>query len=264
MTRIAVVTGANSGIGFETCRQLLADGWQVFGVDLAVTALAPLVPIHPARLFPVACDVADEAAVAAAFESIGAAAPVIEALICSAGVLRTSPLISMPTAEFDLLFAVNTRGPWLCAKAAYPLLKAGARENSPAKIVMLASIAALRPKVGGGAYAASKAALNRLVRVMSVELGLEHFRVNAIAPATVDTPMIRNAMQGDAGSGYKPSGTSPIGRISNASDIVDVIRFLLSPAANTINGAMIPVDGGTSSAFVATGLLPATTEPAKG
>ena len=122
---------------------------------------------------------------------------------------------------------------------------------------MLASIAALRPKIGGGAYAASQAALERLVRVMAVELGGEHIRVNAIAPATVDTPMIRNAMKDDAPFGYRLSGTSPLGRIATPADIVGVIRFLLTPASNYINGAMIPVDGGTSAAFVGGGSLDA-------
>ena len=86
---------------------------------------------------------------------------------------------------------------------------------------------------------------------MAVELGGEHILVNAVAPATVDTPMIRNAMQGNDPSGYRASGASPLGRIATPSDIVGVIRFLLTPASNYVNGAMIPVDGGTSAAFVA-------------
>lgn len=254
MASTAVVTGADSGIGFETCRQLLAEGWRVFALDLSTTALTSLSEGEGgARLVSIECDVRREESVARAFGEIGRAAPALDALICSAGVLRTSPLLSMATADFDLLFAVNTRGPWLCARAAYPLLKAAARSDAPARIVMLASIAALRPKVGGAAYAASKAALHSLVRVMAVELGGEHIRVNAVAPSTVDTPMIRNAMKGDDPSGYRASGTSPLGRISTPSDIVGVIRFLLTTASNYVNGAMIPVDGGTSAAFVAGG-----------
>ena len=254
MLPTAVVTGANSGIGLETCRQLLAEGWRVFALDLSTAALTVVGEDSGDRLATLECDVSREDSVARAFGEIAHAAPALDALICSAGVLRTSPLLSMATADFDLLFAVNTRGPWLCARAAYPLLKAAARVDAPARIVMLASIAALRPKVGGGAYAASKAALGRLVRVMAVELGGEHIRVNAVAPSTVDTPMIRNALKGDDPSGYRASGTSPLGRISTPSDIVGVIRFLLAPASNYVNGAMIPVDGGTSAAFVAGGL----------
>jgi NAD(P)-dependent dehydrogenase (short-subunit alcohol dehydrogenase family) len=83
---------------------------------------------------------------------------------------------------------------------------------------------------------------------MSVELGKQNIRVNAVAPATVDTPMIR-AVTGDGRSGYKSSGASPLGTVATPEDIVPVIKFLLTPGSNYINGTMLTVDGGTSAAF---------------
>jgi NAD(P)-dependent dehydrogenase (short-subunit alcohol dehydrogenase family) len=252
MSGVAIVTGANSGIGFECCRQLLARGWTVHALDLRTDALAA---VHADALHPRLCDVANAASIDHAMRDIAAISPHVDALICSAGVLRTAPLADMPDDEFDLLFAVNTRGPWRCVKAALPLLSAQASAAQPARIVMVASIAAWRPKVGGGAYAASKAALNLLMRVLAVELGPAHVRVNAVAPGTVDTPMIHAALAAQQGGGYRASGQSPVGRIAEPRDIADVVLFLLGDGARYVNGAMIPVDGGTSAALV-TGNLP--------
>jgi len=238
-----VVTGAASGIGQACAQHLLADGYRVFALDRNTQDAVD------GQLTTIACDVGDEQSVAAAFEKIGRSAPAIDALVCSAGILRMGSLLDMSTEDFDAVFRVNTRGPWLCAKYARPLLQASARADNPSKIVMLGSIASLRPKVGGGAYAASKAALSRLVRVMAVELGHEHILVNAVAPATVDTPMIQAALKPDSGLPYKASGVSPLGRVAQPADVVAAIKLLLSPGANYITGTLIPVDGGTSAAF---------------
>jgi len=241
-TRHVVVTGAASGIGRQCCAQLAAEGWSVHPMDIvhddAVDGRAII-----------RCDVRDETSVASAFAEVARRTPRLDALVCSAGVLRMAPLVEMAAADFDAVFAVNTRGPWLCAKAALPLLEASARRDAPARMVMLASIAAVRPKVGGGAYAASKAALARIVAVMAVELAARHVLVNALAPATVDTPMIAQARRG-AATRYRPSGESPLGRIATPADIANAVSLLLDPRANYVTGAFIPVDGGTSAAYV--------------
>ena len=111
MVPTAAVTGAGSGIGYETCRQLLVQGWRVFALDLSPAALASLMlpSENRARLVSIECDVRCEESVTRAFGEIAGAAPALDALICSAGVLRTASLLSMAPADFDQLFAVNTR-----------------------------------------------------------------------------------------------------------------------------------------------------------
>jgi NAD(P)-dependent dehydrogenase (short-subunit alcohol dehydrogenase family) len=247
-SKTAAVTGAGSGIGRETCRALLAGGWRVFALDVAQVSLdtlaadmAGLGELHILR-----CDASDAASVNAAFAVVRHDTPRLDALICSAGVLRTGPLLDMSVEDFDQVFAVNTRGPWLCAKAAAPLLRAGASAAEPARIIMVGSISALRPKVNGGVYAASKSALSRLVRVMAVELAADHILVNAVAPGTVDTPMVAAA----GVAGYRPSGVSPLGRVAQPADVTAVMLMLLRPEMNYVTGTWIPVDGGTSAAFV--------------
>jgi len=152
--------------------------------------------------------------------------------------------------EFDRVFAINTRGTWLCARAAFPLLKAAAVPGSPARVVFLSSIAALRPKISSGAYAASKAAVSQLTRVIGVEWAEHGILVNALAPGTVDTPMIHAVSDPAKAGRYRPSGASPVGRIATPDDVVDVIGFLLSDSARYVTGTTIPVDGGTQAAFV--------------
>lgn len=249
------VTGAASGIGQAAARRLLRLGWTVFGLDSARAGLDVTAAelAADARFKPILCDVTDASAVVAAFADIGFVAPALDALVCCAGVLRTGPLESMHVDDFDALFAVNTRGTWLCAKEALPLLRKAARPDDPARVVLLSSVAALRPKVSGGAYAASKAAVSQLCRVMAVEWAASGVLVNALAPGTVDTPMVRSVVSGGAAQGYRPSGISPVGRIAAADDVVDVIVFLLSDAARYVTGTTIPVDGGTQAAFVPPG-----------
>ncbi len=248
MAQAAVITGAASGIGLAAARRLLDQGWRVFGLDLpqALAAVAPSTD----RFTPIACDVTDAARVAAAFAEIATTTPTLDALICCAGILRTGPLATMAVETFDQVFAVNTRGSWLCARAALPLLTRAASAEKPARIVFLSSVAALRPKIDSGAYAASKAAVSQLTRVLGAELGASHVLVNALAPGTVDTPMIHAVSDPAKVGRYRPSGNSPLGRIAQADDVVDVIGFLLSDAARYVTGATIPVDGGTSAAFI--------------
>jgi NAD(P)-dependent dehydrogenase (short-subunit alcohol dehydrogenase family) len=253
MARTVAITGAASGIGLAAARRLLAEGWSVFGLDRTPAPLAAAAEVfapHWQRFTPVVCDVTDAARVAAAFTEIGQAAPALNALICCAGILRTSPLESMAVEDFDQLFAVNTRGTWLCARAALPLLRRAATSDDPSRVVLLSSVAALRPKISGGAYAASKAAVSQLCRVMAVEWAPGGVLVNALAPGTVDTPMVRAVSDPANAQGYRPSGVSPVGRIAQPEDVVDVIGFLLSDAARYVTGTTIPVDGGTQAAFV--------------
>jgi NAD(P)-dependent dehydrogenase (short-subunit alcohol dehydrogenase family) len=253
MSAIAAITGAASGIGLATAQKLLSEGWTVFALDISETQLAAAcetLSAHADRLVTLACDVTSSAQIETAFAQIKARHDNINALICCAGVLRLGALEIMAVEEFDLVFSVNTRGPWLCARAALPLLRPAAAAGQPARIVLLSSIAALRPKIGGGAYAASKAALSQLTRVLAVECAASGVLVNAIAPGTVDTPMIHGIGDPERSGRYRPSGASPLGRVAVADDVASVVWFLLGDDARYITGTTIPVDGGTTAAFV--------------
>ena len=253
MTKSAAVTGAASGIGQAACRRLLEAGWIVFGLDNArgrLDAVAEGFGAYRDRFRPVLCDVADAARVTAAFQEIG---PTLNALVTCAGVLRTALMEDMTIEDFDLVLTVNTRGTFLCAQKALPLLRAGATADNPSRVVMLSSLAALRPKIVSGAYAASKAAVSQLCRVMAAEWAPSGVLVNTLAPGTVDTPMVAAMADPAASKGYRPSGVSPVGRIAQPDDVVDVMMFLLGDGARYVTGTTIPVDGGTQAAFIPPG-----------
>ncbi len=237
--KTAVVTGSASGIGKAACRRLVSSGWRVFGLDIDAQEAAGFEEVY--------CDVKDSRSVAAAFAGIEGA---IDALVCCAGVLRTGLMESMSVEDFDLVLNTNLRGTFLCAQTALPALRRAAAPDAPARVVLLSSIAALRPKVVSGAYAASKAGVSQLCRVMAAEWAPMGVLVNALAPGTVDTPMVRAVSDAAIGKGYRPSGVSPVGRIAQPDDVVDVMMFLLSDAARYVTGTTIPVDGGTQAAFI--------------
>ena len=174
----------------------------------------------------------------------------INALIACAGVLKLGTLEDMSTEDFDAVFDINVRGLWLSAREALPFLKNAASRGELSRVILLSSVSALRPKIDSGAYSASKAAVSQLTRVLSVECAKYGITVNAIAPGTVNTPMVNKKSTPQSQGNWRPSGPSPLGRIAEPSDIANVIEFLLSKEASYVTGTTIPVDGGTQAAFI--------------
>ena len=257
MTNIAAITGAASGIGRGTARRLLEEGWTVAALDVDKAGLEAVRTDFAAfgdRLHVLACDVASVESVTGAFREISRRFGRLNGLVCSAGLLRIGALDAMAVEDFDQLFAVNVRGLWLSAREAMPLLKTAGAEGQLARVVFLASISGIRHKIDSGAYAATKAAVIALTKVMAVECAPHKVLVNAVAPATVDTPMVRPHLNPGGNTRYRTSGASPLGRIAQPEDVAAVISFLMSKDAGYVNGTVIPVDAGTVAAFVPPGV----------
>ncbi|MGH8787459.1 MAG: SDR family NAD(P)-dependent oxidoreductase [Cupriavidus necator] len=250
-TKVAVVTGGASGIGRCVIEKLLAERWQVWALDVSVERLGQMAQELGAgeRLRVLGCDVADATGVERAFGAIRSETAGINALVCSAGVIRPGPLAEHPPSDLDLMLAVNVKGPWLCVREALPALRQDASVDNPARIVFVGSVAGMAPKVGSGFYGATKSALHVLANVFAVELAPSGITVNVVAPGTVETPMLEQVVGATAASGYRPYGTSPLGRIAQPDDVAGAILYLLSDAARYVNGAILPVDGGTRAAL---------------
>ena len=250
--KTAIVTGAASGIGRRTVERLIDAGWSVWALDLSIESLEKQASTLGAggRLKVHNCDVSSPESTSVAFAAVAKAVRNVDALICSAGVLRIGSMEESESADVDLMFDVNVKGPWLCVCAALPMLRMDASTTMPSRVVIVGSISGIRPKAGAGFYGASKAAVHVIAGVMAVELAPSGILVNVVAPGTVDTPMIEAARKVHTASGYQPSGESPLGRIAQPDDVVDVIEFFLGDAAKYVTGTVLPVDGGTRAAFV--------------
>jgi NAD(P)-dependent dehydrogenase (short-subunit alcohol dehydrogenase family) len=252
--KTAVVTGGASGIGQCTVDRLLREGWKVWALDVSKQSLAA----QAARMGAAGdytglhCDVAAPNSVKKALNAVSKEVAQLDALICCAGVLRVASLEDHSPDDVDLTLGVIVKGPWLCVREALPLLRKRGNVADPARVVIVGSIAAMRPKVGTGFYAAAKSALHTIAGISAVELGPSGITVNTVAPGTVDTPMVRGTVSADPKSGYKPSGASPLGRIAQPDDVTDAIMYFLGDLSKYVNGAVLPVDGGTRAAFLKT------------
>ena len=246
------VLGAASGIGRATALAFANDGANVAAVDVATERLEgfddELRETGAGKALTGVAAVRNSAATDVAMQSIVDNFGGLDHLIFTSGILRVGSLMDMPEVEFDDVFDVNMRGFWIAARAAVPHLEAGPERRK--SITALSSAAAIRPKASSGAYAASKIALSHLVRVLAVELASTGITVNAIAPATVETPMTQPFMgETNANHGYRLSGTSPMGGIAQPEDVAKACLFLSSQASAYITGITMPVDGGSTAAM---------------
>jgi len=183
--KTAAVTGAASGIGHAACRRLLEAGWTVFGLDVAeprLDAVRDGFAVFQNRFRPIVCDVADAGSVTAAFAGIG---DTLNALVCCAGVLRTSLLENMPIEDFDLVLNTNLRGVYYAIRSLAPLM---IRARS-GHIINISSIAGKNALPDGAAYAASKWGLNGLSYSVAEELRGRNIRVSVICPGSTNTDL---------------------------------------------------------------------------
>jgi len=251
MSLKGIITGVASGIGLEAARDLIEKGWIIYGLDVSERDLAVAADKLTSPNFrPLACDLRDADAVKKTMGEIQSSVGSVNCLICSAGILKLGRLAKMAVEDFDLVMNVNVRGLWLACREAIPMLKVAASAGELSRIILMSSISAIRPKIESGAYSASKAAVSQLTQIMAAECAADGILVNALAPGTVDTPMISGQSDPTKQGNWRPSGSSPLGRIAEPRDIVRVMRFLLSEDAAYVTGTIIPVDGGTRAAFI--------------
>jgi NAD(P)-dependent dehydrogenase (short-subunit alcohol dehydrogenase family) len=235
MARVAVVTGGASGIGQATVARLLSDG-------LRVAVLDPAADLADAETLALGCDVTDPEAVRRAVAAVLDECGRIDVLVNNAGITGTraaTTCAETPIEEWDRVFAVNVRGPFLCTREVLPVM----RRQGVGHVITLASAAGILAFPGRCAYTASKGAALQFARSVAVDYAAEGIRSNAVCPGMVETPMTQWRLDSPE-LRAAVEARIPAGRVAQPDEIADAVSVLASPRMEYLTGAAFVVDGG--------------------
>jgi NAD(P)-dependent dehydrogenase (short-subunit alcohol dehydrogenase family) len=244
MNKVALITGASSGIGSATAKLFAQEGWHVIGVARRKMNKPEGINHY------ISGDVSKVSDVQRIFDEITNEEGRIDALINNAGIQICKPLVETTVDEWDAIMNTNVRSIFLCVKNAYPLM-----QEHGGSVVNVSSVHAIATSANIAAYATSKGAIVALTRAMAIELAHENIRVNAVLPGAVDTPMLRAGFKrGHLGMGDSQqqieelSRRTVIGRVGMPNEIAQAILFLADESCSSfITGQMLVVDGGATA-----------------
>jgi NAD(P)-dependent dehydrogenase (short-subunit alcohol dehydrogenase family) len=239
---VTIVTGAASGIGLSTARELARRGHALGLIDRNGEALGKAEEElkQLTEVVAVVGSVTDEVAVQDVVDKTVAAFGGVTGLVTSAGIVKVTPALEETTAMFRDHLEINVLGSFLCAQAV-------ARHMVEAKtgsIVMIGSVYGSGGAPNRTAYCASKGAVHNMIQSLAVEWGPLGIRINAIAPTGVRTPMVQELIENGQYNLKGVQAKTPLGRLAEPEEIASGVCFLLSDEARMVSGSVLPVDGG--------------------
>lgn len=242
--KVALVTGAGSGMGLATALAFAEEGAAVALVDrneAAVRDAAERLVAAGHRAIAIRCDVTDEAQVKAMVERVVAEFGRLDAAFNNAGVQSLAVETADATSqEFDWVNAINLRGVWLCMK--YELLQM--REQGSGAIVNNSSIGGLIGIPGRAIYHATKHGVIGLTKSAALEYAARGIRINAICPGAIETPMVTEMIAKEPETMKDITREQPIGRLGKPEEVASVVLWLCGPGASFVIGHALAVDGG--------------------
>ena len=246
--RIALVTGASSGIGLGMAKGLAQAGATIVAAARRVDRLEQLVndiESDGGNAMAVRIDVTDKDSICQALDRAERQLGTVDIVINNAGVADPKPFLHTDESNLDFTMNTNFNGVWnISQETARRLVQA----EKPGSIINIASILGLGAQSGYSAYCSSKGAVIQLTRSMAMDLGRYGIRVNAIAPGWFITEMNEDFMTSEKGQAYLKQ--SPARRAGQVEELIGPIIMLASDAGSFINGAILPVDGGHTAALI--------------
>lgn len=236
--KVAIVTGAGSGIGLGIALKFAAEGWNVAVNDISEARARKAAAAIGEAAVPLVGDVSIPSDVADIVDKTVAKWGTLDTMIANAGIPDGAAIIGHDVQLWDRVLAVNLRGPMLCGKYA---AKAMIQLKRPGSMVVIGSTLAHVTEDASAAYCASKGGTTLLTRSMAYELGRYGIRVNQVDPGYIRTPV--NPLDDEATlSGLLAH--IPLGRVGTPEDVAEAVYFLASDAACYVSGASLILDGG--------------------
>jgi len=250
--KVALVTGAASGIGRATAVLLAREGARVVATDISSAGeeVAREIRAGGGQALFVAHDVTDEVAWHAVMSRTLESHGRLDVLVNNAGISTSRPVTELSLAEWREQLAVNLDGVFLGIKYAVRTMRAGGRGGS---IINVASVSGLVGSPGTAAYSASKGGVRMLTKAVAMECAPDSIRVNAVFPGGVRTPIWQNAdwwkgfvakVGSEEEAWKKLEAASPLGRMAEPDDIAEAILYLASDASRYVTGSELVIDGG--------------------
>jgi 2-keto-3-deoxy-L-fuconate dehydrogenase len=250
--KVAIVTGAGSGIGAAIAKLFGRQGANVIALDLVEAAAeetAAAVRHAGGRAAAFACDVSDAVSVDAVFGRLAAERPRVDILVNNAGIAHIGSIEQTTPEDFDRLFGVNVRGVYLCARAVVPAMLG----QGGGVILNMASIAALVGLPDRFAYSMTKGAVVTMTRSIAIDYVKRGIRCNCICPARVHTPFVDGYLAAHYPGREREmfetlSAAQPIGRMGTTDEIAYLALYLCSDEAAFVTGQAYTIDGGVTAA----------------
>ena len=235
--KVAVITGAASGIGLETSKRFISEGAIIAACDYNEDALGEAGEKLGKQYHIYKMDVTKHDNVKKIVDTIAFDLKKVDILINNAGITKDNFLVNMPESDFDAIIDVNLKGVYNVTKAVVPYMI----EKGSGVILSASSVVGIYGNVGQTNYAASKAGIIGMTKTWAKELARYKIRVNAVAPGFIKTPMTKKVPQKVID--YMNSKT-PLGRMGKPAEIANAYLFLASDEASFITGQVLGVDGG--------------------